>query len=298
MKIKASVIICTRNRPRLLRRALEALAEQTVDKDRFEIVVVDDCSSEDETARVCDELRRRFSALTYERTDEHLGLAAGRRIGMRAAEGDQLLFTDDDCVPNRDWVSAMTRLLDEHPFVAGAVETPVDDLICLCHNIAEFYGVMPCRRAGPVTFLAGANMGVRRSVVEKAGGFGDQLTPGEDVAFALRAREKGFTPWFSPEPRVVHRPDHASWSSIFSYAARHASSTIRWRNEKREVLRTPLVLRSAFLIALASPFLALAVTVRIYAWCPPLLRFWWTVPVVFALKLAWCAGAATGLRRL
>ena len=134
---RVSVIICTRNRPHLLRRLLGALADQTFPRDQFEIVVVDDFSDRAGAAGVCRERDAPFPALTCLETDGHVGLAAARDLGVDAAKSDRLLFTDDDCIPDPEWVSGMAAALEEHQVVAGAVATPVDSPVQLCHNIAE-----------------------------------------------------------------------------------------------------------------------------------------------------------------
>jgi len=291
-----SIIICTHNRPQLLSRLLDALANQTIPPHQFDLVVVDDGSKGDETAQICKDLQHVFPKLTYISVGKHVGLASARTIGVESTKTEALLFTDDDCVPTPDWVARMAAALEKHPIVAGAVDTPFNHPVQLCHNIAEFYGFMPCGKAGPTLFLAGANMAVRRTTLNHAGGFkkGSQL--GEDISFILRAREKGYIPWFTPDAVVVHAPDRKTVGAIFGYASSHAERTIQLRNEYQAILGTPIVLRSVPLLIAASPLLALAVTAKVYFRCPSLLRFWWTIPVVYALKLAWCMGAIKGLR--
>jgi GT2 family glycosyltransferase len=292
----ACVIICSYNRAKLLERALRSLVRQTLPQDRFELIVVDDGSS-DETAAVCESLRRDgLPRLKYVRTG-HGGVASARNAGVRSTAAEQILFTDDDCVAAPDWVEQMIAAVGRHPVIGGAVATSRDNFCRLCHNIAQFYGFMPSRKPGPVDFIAGANMGFRRAVIEEVGGFEEERSNAEDMEFILRARRKGYRPCFAPAAVVTHLPGRVTLRQIIRYAAVHAEWTILLRQKHRRILRTPFVLRSPALLLAGAPLIAFKVTAGIYAGDRKLLRFWWTAPVVYATKLAWCAGAARALRK-
>src|SRR5687768_10329428 len=90
-----SVIIPTWNRAALLRESLESLATQSLPSSEFEVVVVDDGSS-DHTGQVCRELSSRVS-LRYFRI-ENSGISAAKNLGVFAAAGSILVFFDDDDV--------------------------------------------------------------------------------------------------------------------------------------------------------------------------------------------------------
>ena len=288
------MIICTYNRAELLARALGSLAGQSVSRDEYEVVVVDD-GSEDETAGVCARARGEIGVLRYVSIPANVGLGWARNVGVEAARGDMILFMDDDCIAEEGWVERMREGLAREPIVSGAVAPSARGYLALCHHIAEFHGTMPGQKGGPRDFIAGASMGFRRSVLAELGGFRRTRCCAEDIDLILRAREKGYRPMFLPEAVVTHDPGRTSLSSLFSYAATHAAAMIHLRNDYREVLRTPFVLRRWWLVPLAAPVIALRVTAGIYMGNRSLLRFAWTAPVVFALKLAWCVGAAQGL---
>jgi hypothetical protein len=109
---------------------------------------------------------------------------------------------------------------------------------------------------------------------------------------------KGYRIFFAVDAIITHDPARTSLTSIFRYSTDHASHTITLRNKYRKLMRTPFVLRSEVLVLLAAPLIALRVTLGIYMANLRLLRFIHTAPVVYALKLAWCWGAARGLRIL
>jgi GT2 family glycosyltransferase len=291
-----SVIVCTYNRRERLERVLASLARQTLAPDRFEIIAVDDGSTDD-TLGVLRRAEAQMPNLHLVLLNENRGLAQARNAGLQAASGDDLLFIDDDCVAAPDWVERMQHALHRSSIVAGAVAVGRTPYLALCHNVAQFGGFMPGRRSGRAPFVAGANMGIRREVLTALGGFRDLRRCAEDTEFVLRAREAGWDAWFEPQARVVHLHARNRLSDLLRYAAEHAQATILLRWRYRRLLRTPRLLRSATLLLLASPFIALAATGRVYVSSAGMARYLHTAPVVFLTKLAWCVGAAHALRR-
>lgn len=291
----ASVILCTYNRARLLERALRSLARQTAPSDEFEIVVVDDGST-DGTAELCSRASRDMSNLRYTAMGRNLGLAAAANRGIRTARGGLLLFTDDDCIAQEDWVEGLAASLERHPITTGAIQSPVSNYIKLCHNISQFHPFMNRRPEGWAGSIAGGNMGIRRSVLEELGGF-DETSQVPDMEFLFRARSRGHRVRFVPGAVVIHDPDRTSLAAVLRIASEHASKMILLRNRFSALLQTPFVLRSPELILLAAPFIALTGTLRIYWYNPALVQYFWTAPLVYAQKLAWCWGAYQGLRR-
>src|SRR5258707_10281865 len=94
-----SVVIPTYNRCASLRRLLDALARQTLSADRFEVIVVDDGSS-DGTRELLRTLKTPYALVSIEQPNQ--GPGAARNRGVRAASGDLILFLDDDVVPMDD----------------------------------------------------------------------------------------------------------------------------------------------------------------------------------------------------
>jgi GT2 family glycosyltransferase len=291
-----SVILCTFNQAGLLRRALRALASQSVPGDAFEVVLVDDGSTDD-TAAAGREGARVLPNLHFLSTDRNVGLGSACNLGVQAARGEHLLFLDTDCIPQEDWIERMTRALRDRPLIAGAVRDPGGSYWVTAHNIAQFHPFFPGRPAGPVRFVAGANMGIRRTLLRELGGFEEGRRTAPDMELILRAARHGYRPWFEPEAVITHAPEkRSSLSDVLRYAADHAGQTITLRHLHRDVLDLPVTLRSAWLLRFLAPWIAAAVTLRIFAGNPRLWRSLPVAPVVFANKLAWCWGAAATLR--
>jgi len=292
--LTASIVIGTYNRADLLRRALESLMQQSCGAEAFEVIVVDD-GSDDATEEDLSELGRKFPNLRVLTTGANLGLSHARNLGLAHAAGEYVLYTDDDCIAHRDWVEKMCSCLESHPVAAGAIDSPKGSGVKLSHNISHFHPFMQGRRSGPIDFIAGANMGFRRQVLEELHGFDESRKLAGDTQVCLKARAAGYQPWLNQEAVVVHDPAYLTLATAVKSAYEHARTTILLREEFRSLLRTPFVLRSSFLLRLFSPLIAFMVTAGIYVRNPRLWKRFWTVPLVWYLKLVWCWGAAAGL---
>ncbi len=106
-RLKASVVIATRNRCNLLRDTLQSLTRQTRPPD--EIIVVDNGST-DETRAVCEEFMNTLP-LVYV-FEPNPGIPKARNAGIRKATGDIICFIDDDCTADERWLEYM-----EDPFL-------------------------------------------------------------------------------------------------------------------------------------------------------------------------------------
>jgi glycosyltransferase involved in cell wall biosynthesis len=110
--LKASVVLTTYNKPRLLAKVLDGFANQTVPKEDFEVVVVDDGSEppvKEVVERFCDRIN-----IVY-LFQENSGLAAARNKGIEAANGKIVLFSDDDDMPCSELIAEHLRSHQENP---------------------------------------------------------------------------------------------------------------------------------------------------------------------------------------
>src|SRR5919201_2228834 len=108
-----SVIIPALNASGTIDRCLVALSRQSLPRTSFEVIVVDDGSTDDTAA-----LARRRGAVVL-RLDQNRGPAAARNAGLAIARGDLIVFTDADCEPAPNFVAALTAELRD-PSVGGA----------------------------------------------------------------------------------------------------------------------------------------------------------------------------------
>lgn len=119
--VRFSVILPTFNGASRIRPALDALSSQRgVGIHEYEIIVVDDGST-DETRRVVTTYRPQSPlAVYYIRLRENSGPAVARNVGIMHARGNLICFTDDDCVVPPGWLAGFAAAFAEHPEIAGA----------------------------------------------------------------------------------------------------------------------------------------------------------------------------------
>jgi GT2 family glycosyltransferase len=194
-----SVVIATRNRAGMLGRLLDALASQTAAPDAFEVVVVDDASS-DETADVLARHAHGPLSLRAMRHPKPLGPASGRDDGWRAARAPLIAFTDDDCVPGEGWVGALLAAARRAPGAVVMGRTRPDP----AGRQSPFTRTVVVDRAGPP--YETCNILYPRALLEQLDGF-DRSFPfpvGEDTDLGWRAVKAGAEVTFAPEALVHH----------------------------------------------------------------------------------------------
>ena len=106
-----SVVVSTFNRQSLLLALLEALESQSFDTAHFEVILVDNGSTDDTWTRIADCTRRTPLRLLALRLEENRGAGTGRNAGVRACRAPIVAFTDDDCLPTPGWLETLTRPL-------------------------------------------------------------------------------------------------------------------------------------------------------------------------------------------
>jgi glycosyltransferase involved in cell wall biosynthesis len=199
-----SVVIPARNAARLLPDCLAALRSQTMSASAFEVIVVDDGST-DKTAEVARALGAR--CLTQPRQ----GPGAARNHGARQAQGRILVFTDADCRPEPDWLAALVQALD-----AGAARGVVGVQGCYATDQknwsarfaqAEFEDRYDLMRAHPAIDLVDTySAAYRRDVFLAAGGFDARFprADNEDTEFSYRLLARGHVLALAPRAVVRH----------------------------------------------------------------------------------------------
>lgn len=193
-----SVIVPVRNGAESLPPLLRSLAAQTLARDRFEVIVVDNAST-DGTAEVA----VGHGATVVEEPVANRSRARNR--GAAAACTRLYAFTDADCVARPGWLEALLACTDQAPLVAGEVELDVGER----PNRIERYEAL--WRFGQRAWVkqgwaATANLLVRAEAFDAVGGFDPSWRHiGEDVDFCWRARDAGFGLGYCPDAIVGHQ---------------------------------------------------------------------------------------------
>ena len=174
-KVRISVVVCTHRNPTLLTQTLDSLTLQTLSKELYEVIVVDN-NSQDNTKDVVDG----YLSVRYV-FEEKLGLSYTRNTGIDKAEGDVVAFIDDDAEADPDWVGALLKVYDTVPdawAVGGRVlpiwdgERPewLSDEFAPSLSIRD-YGVASRPLDWPKEGMIGTNCSFRREVFSTFGNF-------------------------------------------------------------------------------------------------------------------------------
>jgi lipopolysaccharide/colanic/teichoic acid biosynthesis glycosyltransferase/GT2 family glycosyltransferase len=199
-----SVIIPAYNAADTLSACLAALGRQTLLHAAYEVIVVDDGST-DGTVALAQAAGARVLALA------HAGPAAARNAGAQAAAGDLLCFTDADCEPAPDWLEALSRPFADPEVVGvkGAYRTRQPQLVArfVQQEYQDKYDRM-ARRAR-IDFIDTYSAAYKRSVFLKNKGFEAAFPTAsvEDQELSFRLAQKGYVLKFAPDALVHHRHD-------------------------------------------------------------------------------------------
>jgi glycosyltransferase involved in cell wall biosynthesis len=195
-----SVVICAYNAERTMRQCLESLRK--LDYPNYEIIIVDD-GSRDRTA----EIAMDFPEFRLIR-QPNKGLSVARNVGMQAAHGELIAYTDSDCVVDPHWLNLIVRAIADGRFdgCGGPNYAPHEDgWVEAC--VAASPGA-PCHvltADDRAEHLAGCNMVFRKTALLAIGGFDPQfISAGDDVDICWRMLDAGFTLGFCPAAFVWH----------------------------------------------------------------------------------------------
>jgi GT2 family glycosyltransferase len=265
--MRVDVIVTTYNRAAMLAEALESLLRQDPGRGCvLELLVVDNAST-DSTRAVVEAIAARSEIPVRYVCERARGVAHARARGVRESTAEWIAFFDDDQIADGRWLGELVAAARESGArcVGGGVALALEDgasarLPAFCRGLlGETPGGEPGgpyrRRRLPGT----GNVLVHRSVFEAVGPFDAALDQGEDAEFFRRVRRAGFSMWYAPGARIVHRApasrttgEHLAW-----LARRHgaAYATIDAKEAGRGRLVRNALLRAGQALVLTVPAL-------------------------------------------
>ncbi len=217
-KPKLSIVIPTYGTTGVLVECLRALSEQKGDTDACEVLVVNDGGKESEAFEVPGQRVR----IRYARQD-HKGPAAARNLGTRMAEGEIVVFLDDDSVPLKDWLQATMSAWMDTPDCDGiggyVASDPGESIYCRVN--ADFFNWYLEQQGhdGECLFLVTCNAGYKKGSLESFGGFDDRFERacGEDRDLNLKIVRGGGKLRLDKRILVYHDRD----LTLKSFAKKH-----------------------------------------------------------------------------
>jgi glycosyltransferase involved in cell wall biosynthesis len=215
-----TVIIPAFNEAANIARCLSALEAQTLPADRFEVVVVDNGSTDATVA----EASRFLSRLQLQvLVKPGCNISAVRNHGAAVARGRILSFLDADCITTPNWLEQSLSFAAPHTIWGAHYLVPLDSTwvgtIWFQYQATEY--------DGPVSFIPASNLFIFRDDFEKIGGFGESLQTSEDVELCLRARRNGMNIVAHRSLAVYHEGTPRTLRHFYRQNRWHGINTIR-----------------------------------------------------------------------
>lgn len=216
-----SVIICTYNRAKYITDALQSLYTQDLDRDRYEVIVVNN-NSTDDTAEVCAHFIQTHPDMQVQYLNEaEQGASAARNTGARLAKGTLFCFMDDDAVAEKDYLRLIRDFFQQHPDAGGLGGRIIPRYIpeeprWMSHYVSSMVGnfhyAPEIRVFQPGKYPLESNMIVPAAIFREVGGFntaipgvkGNLRIGGEGKEFFLKLQAKGYHIHYHPHIIVHH----------------------------------------------------------------------------------------------
>lgn len=256
---RISIVLCTYNRADILPRCLLAATNQSLLPSEYDVVVVDNAST-DHTRAIVERISVASAATVRYLYHPVKGLSNARNAGARAALAPVITYIDDDAIAHPLLLDEIVRTFDAHPD-AGAVGGRID--LSLPNSLPKWYccffdGYYSKFDLGlPLTtkvtevwqYPYGANISFRRAVLDEIGYFntamgriGRDSSGGEELDACCRLARLGYGIWYNPAAVVQHiiLPSRLHWSHI-SNTARAAGRN--WAYYELELLKHKWTIR-------------------------------------------------------
>ncbi|MFH0800865.1 MAG: glycosyltransferase [bacterium] len=235
-----SIIVPVFNKWDLTRACLKSLLQTGISADA-EILVIDNASCDETPVKLIEE----FPNVMYFRQEVNLGFARACNLGALRAQGQYLIFLNNDTVVLPGWSEALLELVKTHPEAgvvgakllyptykiqhAGIVFNRKKDLLHIYSGLHENSPhVNKTRRFQAVT---GACMLICRSLFLDMGGFDEIFQNGyEDIDLCLRLAQRGYEIWYQPESCIIHHESQTSGRHLNDGANLEKFNT-RWRKK-------------------------------------------------------------------
>lgn len=213
--ILISVVVCTYNRPQLLKKCLQSLIKQSIDKNLYEVIVVNNNSTKD-TLEVVSDFAKNHPIIKIV-TEKKLGHSYARNLGWKHAKGKYVAFIDDDAHADNDWMAEIISFTKKYPTV-GVFGGPYKRyfLIPPPRWFPDGYGTLNLGKKvkqiyPPKEWLTGTNVIFKKILFEKFGGFninfglrGHTTIYGEETELMFKLYQLGEKIYYVPTIKVNH----------------------------------------------------------------------------------------------
>lgn len=214
-----SAVVCTHNRLEYVKRAIESLTKQTLAPHQFEILLVDNAST-DETAQWTAATKQRVENLVYI-FEPRLGLNNARNAGWRQAKSNIAAFLDDDAIADADWLEKIVEKFSQYESRIAALGGKIEPLweesppAWLERRYWPSLSVLDLspddKLLDQFHYFVGANMAIRTEALARVGGFhplldrqGRNLLSNGELHLKSLLEAAGYQSYYCPAIKVCH----------------------------------------------------------------------------------------------
>ncbi|MES2005963.1 MAG: glycosyltransferase [Bacteroidota bacterium] len=232
--LKISVVICTYNRAAYIRDAMESLYGQTLSRNLFEVIVVNN-NSTDNTELICKEfIAAHADAHFHYKNEPEQGASFARNTGAADASSPLLCFMDDDAIADKDYLERIVVFFEQHPDAGGLGGRIIpryipSEPVWMSHYVSSLVGHFHYSEEpgvfAPNKYPLESNMIIRKADFDTISGFNTALPGvvgtlrigGEGKDFFFRLKELGRVIYYDPAIRVQHVVETAKLTREYMY---------------------------------------------------------------------------------
>ncbi len=252
-----SVIVPVYNGSATIEHCLDALAQQSIDRKYYELIIIDDGSTDNTEDIVAQWCSRHPQIHCQQNRQPNQGPAAARNLGAQMAQSPLLLFTDADCRPGATWIETFSQCFAQDETISAAMgtyasaqQTPAAQFAQL--EFEERYVHM--RQQPAIDVVATYSAAFRRDVFLKEQGFDPSFPKAnnEDVEFSYRLSQQGYRMIFVPAAVVTHPHAPTWWGYASTKFSRAYWRTVVYKRYPSKALKdsyTPQTLKLQIVLA-------------------------------------------------
>jgi cellulose synthase/poly-beta-1,6-N-acetylglucosamine synthase-like glycosyltransferase len=260
-----SVIVAARNEEKSIGRLLEAMAAQTYEAQYFELIIVDDYST-DHTSEIITSSSIKNLKLTKPQVDIHeSSKKKAIESGVREASGELIVTTDADCVPGPRWLETISAFYKARgaSFIAAPVRYTQDGSILQTYQALDFLTLQGITAASVTlafhNMCNGANLAYEKKAFSSVNGFEgiDRVATGDDLLLMHKIWKQDPSKVFflKSKEAIVNTEPMPSWKALMMQRKRWASKSFVYKDYRIiAVLVFVYLLNCLFVVLVALSF--------------------------------------------
>jgi glycosyltransferase involved in cell wall biosynthesis len=263
MSPQISVIICTLNRDYYLKSSLQSLVDQTLFREKFEILVIDN-GSIDKTKEIANQEFAFLGNISY-LYEPQTGLNYARNTGLKNSRGKYIAYLDDDAIASPQWLENILNVFQNSAPNVGCVGGKIDPLWesdrpeWLSDSLLGYLAILDISPVSTILskgqFLYGVNFAFDKNILQSIGGFevgldrqGKNLLSNGDIMIQKRIQDQGYVCFYDPQISVQHQI-HSSrlqpeWFYQRAYWQGISDATMKTKHNKSVLIRIAVSIKA------------------------------------------------------